>query len=425
MPDFVDQVFGYTSGTIEKASSILQSSYDVSKSALQYSYDTSKGVGGVLWNGTKGAYSTIQNSIPENLFDKISSQIYGRNKTAIKPEDITVSGLLYHNLSNYVIQNRKAIGICLTLPTIGVTAFQFYRLFVPYQRIAQRLNNRYRYEVILVIGNMNSTFVSKLVCDLNNRGYVVFVTVTDEEQLALVEHINDPDIRPLMMDYTDDNTVKNGLLKLGNFLDNKIDCAQDDSYYNFKGILFIPDYSKLPKMKKLEDINTKEFKRITEIYFSKFNSLLHNGLLKFIKESNNRREIVESSNGQKVKGGFAKLLFINFMVDNNNDNRKIIHKLAYDINKSLFNTLYQSEAVTFKDACLRFINQSTNKSLIDMANLDIVLHKNSKSTMIPNYPILDMLSSLTFSKMTPKDIHHKIYDLLNSEYLSKTYNMEG
>lgn len=425
MPDFVDQVFGYTSGTIEKASSIVQTGYDVSKSALQYSYDTSKGVGGVLWNGTKGAYNTIQNSIPENMLDKISAHIYGVKSNPIRSPDTTVSGLLYHNLSNYVNQNMKAIGIGITIPTVGVTAFQIYRIFVPYQRIAQRLNNRYRYEVILVIGNMNSTFVSKLVYDLNNRGYVVFVTVTDEEQLSLIENINDPDIKPLMMDYTDDNTVKNGLLKLGNFLDTKIENVSDEYYYNFKGILAIPDYSKLPKLRKLEELSTKEFKRIIETYFLKFNSLLHNGLLKFIKESNNRRQVVESCNGQKINGGFAKLLFINFMVVSNNDNRKLVHKLAYDINRSLFNTLYDSEAISVKDYLLRYFNKLKNTSSIDLANLDIYLHKNSKSTMISNYPILDMLSSFTFPKLAPKVIHHKIYDLLNSEYLKKTYTMES
>lgn len=295
---------------------------------------------------------------------------------------------------------------------------------MPYQRYAKRLQNRYRYEVVLVVGSMNSTFVSKLVNDLNNRGYVVFVTVSDEQELRLVEEYNDQDIKPLVIDYTNDSSVRNSLLKLGQFLDMKISSIFKESYYNFKGVLVIPDYSKLPKLKSLEELSSREFSRVTENFFLKFNTLLYNGLLTFIRESNSRRDTVESYNGQKVEGGYSKLLFVNFLVVPSNDNRRLVHTLALEMNRLLYNKLYQDHSVSIKESFLRLVKKPSNISQIDMTMLDIYLHKNSNSTLVSDSVFHNVLSRVG-KKLSPKQIHHKIFDLLNHDVLMKNYKIEN
>ncbi|KAG0676102.1 hypothetical protein C6P40_004357 [Pichia californica] len=426
MPDLVDKVFDFTNRFVQGTNSVLLDGYSASKDAFQQGYDVSKSIGGNVINGAKVVCGKVQENVPTTL-SSISTLGLSYSSSQPKPPHITnltVSGLIYAKMSGFVSHNITKIGLGLSIPTVGYASYKLYRYFIPYQRYAERLHNRVRYEVILVIGSINSTFVSKLVSDLNMRGYVVFVTVSDEEELKVVEGINDPDVKPLFIDFTNNSSVKNSLLKLGQFLDTKIEHLNDETYYNFKGVLAIPDYSKLPKIKKLDELSSREYIRLTETFFLKFNTMLHNGVLSFISESNLRREIVENYNNQKVKGGFAKLLFINFMVIPGNDNRRLIHNLSFSINKVFYDLLYTTNGTSIKETIFRIFGKCKDSSLIDMTSLNIVLHKNGSSTLVGPLSTTNLTSYFN-KKMTPKDIHYKIFDLLNQEYLMKSYSMEG
>lgn len=422
MPDFVDKVFDYTTYVVQGTASVLQDGYSISKDALQQTYDASKSIGGTVVKGAKAVCGKVQENVPSDI-----PSIVGFAATSPPPttSKVTVSGLIYENLTGFVRKNIGAIGLGVSIPTIGYTAYQIYKYYIPYERYAKRLKGRYRYEVILVIGSMNSTFVSKLVGDLNMRGYVVFVTVSDERELKIVEEINDTDVRALFIDFTNDSSVRSSLMKLGQFLDSKIENISEESYYNFKGVLAIPDYSKLPKLKKLEELSAREYLRVTESFFLKFNSLLSNGILSFIRESNSRRDVVENYNEQKIRGGYAKLLFINFLVIPNNDSRRLVHNLSLEINRLFYDILYQENSVSYNESARRILGSCGNPSMIDMSCLDITLHKNNSSTLVSEYPIVQNVISQLTRKMAPKDIHHKIYDLLNQQWLSKRYVMEN
>ncbi|GAV27973.1 hypothetical protein PMKS-001441 [Pichia membranifaciens] len=423
MPDFVDKVFDYTTYVVQGTASVLQDGYSISKDAIQQTYDVSKNIGGTMVTGAKVVYGKVQDNVPSDI-----PLIVGLSTASPQPpppSQVTVSGLIYDKFTGFISKNISSIGLGVSIPTIGYTAYQIYSYHIPYERHAKRLKSRYRYEVVLVIGSMNSTFVSKLVSDLNMRGYVVFVTVSDEKELKIVEEINDTDVRPLFVDFTNDSSVRSSLLKLGQFLDSRIENISEESYYNFKGVLAIPDYTRLPKLKNLKELNAREYLRVTESFFLKFNSLLYNGILSFIRESNSRREVVENYNEQKIKGGYAKLLFINFLIIPSNDNRRLVHNLSLETNKLFYDILYQENSVSFKESAYRTLGSCCDPSMIDMSSLDITLHKNNSSTLVSEYPMVQNVLSYCNRKMSPKDIHHKIYDLLNQQWLRKRYVMEN
>lgn len=416
MPDIVDKAFDYTSYFINSANSVAQTGLDISMNTAQYSYESSKWIGSSVWNGVQGVYSSVKASLAENVNMRLSTQ-------PTPPPPLT--RLFFDVFANLIQENRYNIGIGITGPTIGYVGFKIFRHYVPLKRTANRLDSRYRYEVILVVGSINSTFVYKLVNDLNMKGFVVYVTVSDEEELKKVEEINDTDVRPLLVDYSNDSTVNTSLLKLARILDNTIENIPKQAYYHFKGALLIPNYTSLPKLKSLEQLNSREYIRITETFFLKLNTLLGNGLLSIIKESNTRKVKVEEHNGTKISGGFSKLLFINFMTTNKEDSRRLVQEISMGINKTFYSKVYDQYSPTLKETFYRLIGRTNNLSHIDIASLDILVHKRSNSTMISTSTILQRVLEKFSYRLTPADIHNKIYDLLNARMLMKNYRQEG
>lgn len=416
MPDLVDKVFDYTSYAVRGATTVAQNGYDVTRDAAQYSYDTSKWIGNYLWNGATGVYSQVKETLPENIY------LVGPNEAPPPPP---LSTLVFNVFANLITQNRTTIGLGITGPTLGYFAFKLYRHYIPIERTASRLEGRYRYEVIVVAGSINSTFVYKLVNDLNLRGFIVYVTVSDEDELRKVEEINDADVRPLVIDYTNDVTVRTSLLKLAHILDSRINNVPWEAYYHFKGALLIPNYNSLPKLKRLEEIGSKEYIRMTELFFLRFNTLLSNGLLSILRESNARKADVINYNKAKISGGFSKLLFINFLTVTNEDKRRLVHDISLDINKTFFNKVYEQYSSSRGESLYRSFGVVNDTSLIDIASLDIVLHKKTSSTMVSISTILQRIAERLFFRLTPNDIHRQIYDMLNQPVLKKRYRMEN
>lgn len=416
MPDIVDKVFDYTTYIVHGANSVVQTGYDVSIDTAQHAYESSKWIGNQFWDGIRYLYSNARSSLPDNINSSLTKQ-----QSSHSPS----SGLLNHVFENVIQKNKYRIGIGIAGPTVCYVGFRLFRYYAPLQRSANRLDGHYRYEIILVVGSINSTFVYKLVNDLNMRGFVVYVTVSDEEELKKVEEINDTDVRPLVIDYTNDSTVNTSLLKLARILDNRIENMPKEAYYHFKGALLIPNYTSLPKLTKLEQLNSREFIRITQTFFLKLNTLLNNGLLGILRESNLRKSKVEEHNKSKIQGGFSKLLFVNFMTVNEEDSRKLVHEISFEINKTFYKKVYEQYSPTLSESFSRLLGITNDLSRIDMTSLDIVLTKKSKSTMISVSTILQRLLEKLSYKLTPIDIHNKIYDLLNDTILRSNYNLKG
>lgn len=391
MPDFVDKTFD-----------AVYSVYQTAVVALNEAYDKAKDAGQSIMEYTKDSAQKVQLKTGD-LIEKAS------------PPPSTPPETTYDEVKQFAINHAYQIGLYGGIPLSVYTLHKLIRLFVPYKRRAQKLKDGSRYEVIVLLGPIQSNFVKKLIYDLNGRGYIVFVVVSNEKQLRLVEEEKDEDVRPLIVDFQSPTTVKAGLLRLAKFLDK----PRNGIFYHLRGCIFVPDYVRIPKISKIGQLSVKEFKRVLDDSFFKINLILANGMTTFLKESNNRRKAVSEANNIRIKGGYSKLLFIDFYVSESNEKRILFKKIVQNMNQMLYDELYKEYAPSNMDSLLRVFGRDPDPSKIDITKLSIEYHKNSESHLIRNSFMIH--NSGVNRKMNATIVHYKIFDILNSAWLKKDY----
>lgn len=391
MPDFVDKTFD-----------AVYSVYQTAVVALNGAYDKAKDAGQSIMEYTKDSAQKVQLKTGD-LIEKAS------------PPPSTPPETTYDEVKQFAINHAYQIGLYGGIPLSVYTLNKLIRLFVPYKRRAQKLKDGSRYEVIVLLGSIQSNFVKKLIYDLNGRGYIVFVVVSNEKQLRLVEEEKDEDMRPLIVDFQSPTTVKAGLLRLAKFLDK----PRNGIFYHLRGCIFVPDYVRIPKISKIGQLSVKEFKRVLDDSFFKINLILANGMATFLKESNNRRKAVSEANNIRIKGGYSKLLFIDFYVSESNEKRILFKKIVQNMNQMLYDELYKEYAPSNMDSLLRVFGRDPDPSKIDITKISIEYHKNSESHLIRNSFMIH--NSGVNRKMNATIVHYKIFDILNSAWLKKDY----
>ncbi|VUG19981.1 DEBR0S6_04918g1_1 [Brettanomyces bruxellensis] len=338
MPDFVDKTFD-----------AVYSVYQTAVVALNGAYDKAKDAGQSIMEYTKDSAQKVQLKTGD-LIEKAS------------PPPSTPPETTYDEVKQFAINHAYQIGLYGGIPLSVYTLHKLIRLFVPYKRRAQKLKDGSRYEVIVLLGPIQSNFVKKLIYDLNGRGYIVFVVVSNEKQLRLVEEEKDEDVRPLIVDFQSPTTVKAGLLRLAKFLDK----PRNGIFYHLRGCIFVPDYVRIPKISKIGQLSVKEFKRVLDDSFFKINLILANGMATFLKESNNRRKAVSEANNIRIKGGYSKLLFVDFYVSESNEKRILFKKIVQNMNQMLYDELYKEYAPSNMDSLLRVFGRDPDPSKIDI-----------------------------------------------------------
>ncbi len=391
MPDFVDKTFD-----------AVYSVYQTAVVALNGAYDKAKDAGQSIMEYTKDSAQKVQLKTGD-LIEKAS------------PPPSTPPETTYDEVKQFAINHAYQIGLYGGIPLSVYTLNKLIRLFVPYKRRAQKLKDGSRYEVIVLLGSIQSNFVKKLIYDLNGRGYIVFVVVSNEKQLRLVEEEKDEDMRPLIVDFQSPTTVKAGLLRLAKFLDK----PRNGIFYHLRGCIFVPDYVRIPKISKIGQLSVKEFKRVLDDSFFKINLILANGMATFLKESNNRRKAVSEANNIRIKGGYSKLLFVDFYVSESNEKRILFKKIVQNMNQMLYDELYKEYAPSNMDSLLRVFGRDPDPSKIDITKISIEYHKNSESHLIRNSFMIH--NSGVNRKMNATIVHYKIFDILNSAWLKKDY----
>lgn len=385
MPDFVDKTFDALYDTYKKANGLVVKAIDKASDAVE---STSEYI--------------------RNNADQFARDL------PKEPELPAPDSQLYQYVTKH-----KYLGMGLATSLSLIFGYKTYKLCFPYKRRAPKLKSGRRFEVILVIGHPESNFVRKLINDLNTRGYIVYVGLTDEKQLRAIEQMRDEDIKPFIVDYESSNTVKGSLMKLAKFLDTP---TSDGMYFHLRGVLFVPDYFHMPKIKTLGELNAKEYQRVVEEQFLRMNTLLANGLTVFLKESNNRRKNLEECNGLKITGGYAKLIFVNFVMYARNETRTLLYSLATAQNNAFYNELYNENANSVWQSACRLVGYDTDHSKIDMTQLNITYKKDTESHLIGDSFLFDPEYN---RKLSSKDVHYKIFDLLNSRWLKRQYSIHN
>ncbi|ODV83988.1 hypothetical protein CANARDRAFT_201839 [[Candida] arabinofermentans NRRL YB-2248] len=393
MPDYVDKVFDYSNDAWNYSYGLVKYTYGLVKSGA---------------NTVKEAYSPPPPPPPPPPPSQSYISLIDRFKTISGLPLVIVggTGILYHFYNKYYSQRvRKAQISC---------------------------KSGERFEIVLIVGSPQSIVVQKLIRDLNQTGYIVYVSVINELEVSIIENEEDSDIRPLLINFESEASVKSSLLRLINIL--KQEDGDGEYKYSFKGCLIFPDYFKFPKCKKMDDLNRLEFDRMFSTHFFNLNMLLQNGVLKLLKDSNLRKqqqqEKQEKQKSLFVNGGYSKLIFCNFIPISKNENRKLMLNLTLSMNKLLYDGIYKDNMRNYKPFwknILNFTNIMRNPDYIDMTMLNINFYKDDESKLVSNRSLSSYITfnSSRTKKITTRRVHHKIYDLLNSQFLFKEYSISN
>lgn len=395
MPDFVDKTFDACYAVYQAAASTMQNAYDHTKDVSQDAMDYAMDELNTLRNSSKNVIETIE------------------------PPPAPEPQTKLEQVEDFLLTHKTQIGIYGGIPLTLYTGYKIFRVIFPYQRRVQKLKNGSRYEVILVVGHPQSNFLRQMVSDLSGRGYIVFVAVANERQLKLIEQEQDEDIRPLIVDCQSASTVKSSLLKLARFLDK----PSKGIKYHLRGCIFVPDYLKMPRISRIGQLSGREFKRVLDEQFIKANLMIANGLKTFLGQSNKRKQLVGNYDKVSIGGGYSKLMFINFTVSEQNENRTLFVQMAQYFNRALYETIYRETTPSFGDSILRYFGFNPDPMKVDMTMLTIKYQKNKDSHLLGDFPI--MQSSHINRKLSYRDVHYKVFDLLNSRWLKKDYDISN
>ncbi|KAG7841917.1 hypothetical protein KL942_000655 [Ogataea angusta] len=383
MPDFVDSVFDVSSTVFQTSRNLIFKSYDHIRN---------------IWMDSTPPPTPAQHSIIRTSINQVSRL------------------------------DLKTIFLATVLGGIGT-----YRCLQhsKTQRRARLLPSGRRFEVVVIVGSPTSVVVQKLVNDLNRRGYIVYVTVTNELEVKAIESERDADIKPLLLNYDSALTIRTSLLRLASILETpELNHTGDDSssyFLHFKGALIIADYFKYPKYSKLAEIEPRDFNAMIQNQFLKINALLQNGLITALQESNNRRNEIEKYNGVNISECPSKLIFVNFFPISTKEKRRLFLNFTLDINNLLFEYTYKEN---LKSYCgIPYILHNKNPDYIDIAKLQVDFHQDEESKLLSSginiLNIRNMFSGIRNKKLTSRKFHHQVFDLLNTNYLKKVYTINA
>ncbi|KAG7815150.1 hypothetical protein KL924_000236 [Ogataea haglerorum] len=331
-------------------------------------------------------------------------------------------------ISQFSRLDLKTVFLATVLGGIGTYRYLHHSIT---QRRARMLPNGRRFEAVLIVGSPTSIVVQKLVNDLNRRGYIVYVTVTNELEVKAIESERDADIKPLLLNYDSALTIRTSLLRLASILETpELSHIGDESnsyFLHFKGALIIADYFKYPKYSKLVEIEPRDFNAMIQNQFLKINALLQNGLISALQESNNRRNEIEKFNGVNISNCPSKLVFVNFLPISTKEKRRLFLDFTLDINNLLFEYTYKENRKKYSG--ISSILSSKNSDYINIAKLQVNFHQDEESKLLSSgFNILtlsNMFSGIRNKKLTSRKFHHQVFDLLNSNALKKVYTISA
>ncbi|ODV97092.1 hypothetical protein PACTADRAFT_1674 [Pachysolen tannophilus NRRL Y-2460] len=393
----------------------------------------------------------------------------------------------YETCCNWVSKNKKLLILSLT----GSLLLCSYILKEIHEneenkkirkRRANKLPNGARYETILIIGSPLNHSIQKLIRDLNQRSFIIYITVSNEQELKIIEMEDSIDIRSLLISYESNKTIKDSLNKFKQILLTPIKPFQHSisHYLNLKSILIIPDYTHFPKG-LINEIPINEWQRIINSHFLNQIGLINCGLFDIIRENNLRKEKIEKINGLYLNddeiienngknqiidiGGDTKLIFINFIKNQISNNCNFPESLSILLKNQLYDTIYKDiqyynnlninkshQSKTFLETLKSyFIKEPRSINFVNISRLTVKYSPslNTKDSMLLDSSSMDRFYDTNFSisklfitwkqfwqtkffntttaskRLSSTKLHHQIFDMIYSkDILKKNYYID-
>ncbi|ANZ76383.1 BA75_03737T0 [Komagataella pastoris] len=317
------------------------------------------------------------NSVFEDSVESIKDRTHQANLNMTVDKAPVSSGNI---MTNFLYKHKYSIwGVC----GVAATCLLYYNYSqMPTKRArskAARLPNGGRYEVVLIIGSPSNINVQNLARDLNQKGFIIYITSFNEKDINSIESEDSQDIRCLPVFSRSNKEIKDSVLAFKRILDSNVNMFDDpldstsslDSesgvhLLNLKSIIVFNDYSNTiyPRGDVLE-VDMQEIDRSIHQHCITSLSLLNNGLLDLLRINNDKQLHLQQVNGLKNRknaasssifsnflnvdpdsakriGGDSKLIFLDVLPANKfprvNPNTSL--RLIKSINDQLFESLY-------------------------------------------------------------------------------------
>ncbi|PGH07235.1 hypothetical protein AJ79_06339 [Helicocarpus griseus UAMH5409] len=102
----------------------------------------------------------------------------------------------------WVSKNRAWTAAIVAFVGTGALLFYGNKKLSVKKRKARRAGNGARKEIVVIAGSPHESMTRSVACDLERRGFIVFITVASSEEENLVKAEGQEDIRPLWLDLT-------------------------------------------------------------------------------------------------------------------------------------------------------------------------------------------------------------------------------
>ncbi|KAF7592972.1 hypothetical protein BBP40_012208 [Aspergillus hancockii] len=118
------------------------------------------------------------------------------------PPRVRASQSFVDRAHGWVLRNRAWSAAILAF--VGTTSLLYFgnKKLSTKRRKARRAGNGARKEIVVVAGSPYEPMTKAIAADLERRGYIVYITVSSEDEQQLVQSQNRMDIRPLWLDPT-------------------------------------------------------------------------------------------------------------------------------------------------------------------------------------------------------------------------------
>lgn len=207
------------------------------------------------WNGFISSVQKTTTNLSNEIYD-IRDKLPAVDKWVPRPDPRAASPVLpptrrYQGVPEFVARHRNTLlgTLLFVLGSVGGLVCYNRTLrprilkFHSKRRLATRAPDGGREEVVLIIGSLREPLVRFTAIDLSNRGYIVYITATPEDEATLV-HVDSDYVRSLScVSYSDARAVASCLKDLKHVLRTKVRSFANAQPHSLKltGVIVCPD----------------------------------------------------------------------------------------------------------------------------------------------------------------------------------------